>query len=145
MPLTVEKIANGTVIDHINAGMGLDVLKVLNIDRSYGARVALVMNVSSKKIGKKDIVKIEGKFIDEKTANRIALIAPNATLNIIRNSEVVEKKKVKVPDEIVGILKCPNPNCITNFEKTDTRFRKRQDDILVCIFCEKTFSIREFV
>jgi aspartate carbamoyltransferase regulatory subunit len=107
MPLIVEKIENGTVIDHIPAGLGLKVLDILKIDRSYEARVALMMNVPSKKVGKKDIVKVEGKLLDDKSVNKIALVAPNATLNIIKNSNVVEKKIVQLPKELRGALSVP--------------------------------------
>lgn len=109
MPLIVEKIENGTVIDHIPGGLGLKVLEILKIDRSYSARVALMMNVPSKRIGKKDILKVEGKTLDDKSVNKIALVAPNATLNIIKNSNVVEKKIVQLPKELRGAFKCPNP------------------------------------
>jgi len=147
MPLVVEKIEDGTVIDHIPAGLGLKVLEILRIDRSYGARVALMMNVPSKKIGKKDIVKVEGKMLDDKSVNKIALIAPNATLNIIKNSEVVEKKVVQLPTELRGAFKCPNPECITNMEPIETLFRmeKPAERKLRCGFCEMTFEASELL
>ncbi|BDB97347.1 aspartate carbamoyltransferase regulatory subunit [Saccharolobus caldissimus] len=112
--LIVSKIKDGTVIDHIPAGRALSVLRILGIKGDEGYRIALVMNVESKKIGRKDIVKIEGREIDEKEASLITLIAPSATINIIRNYEVVEKRKIEVPKLIRGLIKCPNPQCITN-------------------------------
>lgn len=147
MPLVVEKIENGTVIDHIPAGIGLKVLEILKIDGNYGARVALMMNVPSKKIGKKDIVKVEGKTLDDKAVNRIALIAPNATLNIIRNSEVVEKKIVQLPKELHGVSKCPNPQCITNIEPIETVFRMESmgGTKFRCAFCEMAFEPKELL
>jgi aspartate carbamoyltransferase regulatory subunit len=147
MPLVVEKIESGTVIDHIPAGMGLKVLEILKIDRNYGARVALMMNVPSKKIGKKDIVKVEGKTLDDKAVNKIALIAPNATLNIIKNSEVVEKKIVQLPKELRGVSKCPNPQCITNFEPIETLFKieNHAEMKFRCFFCEMAFEAKELL
>lgn len=145
--LTVEKIENGSVIDHIKAGRGLDVLRILNINGKYEGRVALVMNVPSKKMGKKDIVKIEGKRIDEKSANKIALIAPDATLNIINEGKVVDKSLVKLPNTLTGIIKCLNPKCITNNERVETIFyvEKGKAILLKCAFCEKVFKPEEMI
>ena len=146
--LKVEKIESGTVIDHIRAGRGLDVLEILGINSSYQGRVALVMNVPSKRMGKKDIVKIEGKHIDEHTADKIALIAPEATLNIIKNSNVSEKRVLKMPTNFVGILKCLNPKCITNHERADTIFSVEKESggtFLRCAFCERAFPADELV
>ncbi len=112
--LIVSKIRNGTVIDHIPAGRALSVLRILGIKGNEGFRIALVMNVESKKLGRKDIVKIEDREIDEKESSLITLIAPFATINIIRNYNVVEKRKMEIPKIVKGIVKCPNPQCITN-------------------------------
>ncbi|NON62785.1 aspartate carbamoyltransferase regulatory subunit [Acidianus sp. RZ1] len=112
--LIVTKIKDGTVIDHIPAGRALAVLKILGIKGNEGNRVALVMNVDSHRIGKKDIVKIEERVINNVESELITLIAPNATINIIKNYEVAEKRKLRIPDIVVGILKCQNPLCITN-------------------------------
>ncbi|MBI4399192.1 aspartate carbamoyltransferase regulatory subunit [Candidatus Micrarchaeota archaeon] len=142
MPLSVEKIENGTVIDHITPGKGLRVLGILQIDSEYKGRVALVMNVPSKHIGKKDIVKIEGKLIDDKTADKIALISPNATLNLIKNSEVIEKRNVKLPKVLTAAFKCPNPKCITNAELVETKFLVEKET-LKCYFCERYFKAEE--
>lgn len=137
--LIVSKIKDGTVIDHIPAGRALAVLKVLGIKGNEGLRVALVMNVESKKMKIKDIVKIDGRSISEKEAALITLIAPTATINIIKNYEVVEKRKLSVPEVIEGLLKCPNPACITNNDvEAKTRFIKETDTPLVlkCDYCE---------
>ena len=141
--LIVEKIENGTVIDHIPAGMGLKVLGILNI--GPGSRTALLMNVPSKRGGGKDIVKISGKQLDEKEVNRIALAAPNATLNIIRGGAVVEKSEVRLPKELRGVAKCPNPNCITNGEKIEQRFVQDEKDKFRCAYCEMQFETKELV
>jgi len=144
MPISVEKIESGTVIDHIEAGRGLKVLEVLGVKDDFGSRVALVMNVPSKTMGKKDIVKIEGKFIDDKTADMIALISPKATINIVKKSEVSEKRNVRMPKSVQGILKCPNPKCITNFEKIATEFGVEERG-LRCGFCERVFEAEELI
>lgn len=112
--LRVSKIAVGTVIDHIDAGRALYVLRILGLTGAEGLTMAIVMNVPSQKLGKKDIVKVEGVFLKRDQVSKIALIAPSATINIIKNYDVIEKVKVSVPPLIEGLLKCANPNCITN-------------------------------
>ena len=112
--LVISKIKEGTVIDHINAGKALLVLRILGIRPGSKETVSMVMNVPSEKMGKKDIVKVEGKFIGEKELNKIALIAPKATINLIKDYDIQKKFKVTLPEMIEGILKCPNRNCITN-------------------------------
>jgi aspartate carbamoyltransferase regulatory subunit len=144
MPLIVEKIESGSVIDHIEAGRGLRVLNILGIDEGYKGRVALVMNAPSKKMGRKDIVKIEGRHVDEKTANKIALIAPKASLNLIEHSDVVEKHRIMLQKVLVGIFKCPNPRCITNFEAVDSEFRVEKEG-LRCKYCERVFKAEELI
>ena len=144
MPLTVEKIESGTVIDHIRAGLGMRVLQMIGVGTGYAGRVALLMNVPSKRIGKKDMLKIEGKHIDEKTIDKISLISPDATINLVKGGEVIEKRNVKMPSELRGAFKCPNPKCITNMEKVDTRFRVEKAG-LRCRYCERVFKADELV
>ncbi len=141
--ITVEKISNGTVIDHICGGKGKKVLSLLGINENYPHRVALMMNVPSKKLGKKDIVKIEGIFVDVENANLIALITPHATINIIKN-EKVEKKFVAELPEKLSIGKCPNPNCITNFEHEFEEFIK-SNELYRCSYCERLFKGAELI
>jgi len=112
--LKVTPIRNGTVIDHIPSGVALKVLKVLGIYGEGTSTVSVLMHVPSKKRGAKDIVKIEDRELLPKELNKIALIAPEATINIIRNYNVAEKHTVALPERVVGILKCENPNCISN-------------------------------
>jgi aspartate carbamoyltransferase regulatory subunit len=140
--LKVEKIVDGTVIDHIKAGKGLRVLDILNIHEDYAGNVALMMNAPSKKMGKKDIVKISEKHIDDKTADRIALISPGASFNSIKNSKIVEKRTVKLRDRLAGVAKCPNPNCITNHERIETDFHVEQKGVR-CFHCERVFKPEE--
>lgn len=114
--LRVSKIRDGTVIDHINKGHALNVIKILGINGRSNGVVTIAMNVPSRKLGVKDIVKIEGRELNPEEVNKIALIAPHATINIIRNFKVVEKERVKLPSIIHGIIKCTNPPCISNSE-----------------------------
>ena len=145
--LRVRKIRNGTVIDHIPAGLALDVLKILNITGKEGVVVAVVMNVDSKKLGKKDIVKIEDVYLDEKTVNKIALIAPSATINIVKEYNVVSKRRVEIPLKVRGILKCINPNCITNQprEPIESSFTviSRKPIVIKCDYCGAIISYQE--
>jgi aspartate carbamoyltransferase regulatory subunit len=115
--LRVSKIKDGTVIDHINGGYALDVVKILGITGKEKRVMTIAINVSSKQLGSKDIVKIEGRALNSEEVNRIALVAPHASINIIRNYAVVEKLEVKPPQVIVGIVKCVNPVCITNSDE----------------------------
>lgn len=144
--LNIEPIEKGTVIDHIKAGMGAKVLKIMGISDNYQYRVALVMRAPSKKIGDKDIVKIAEKIITEKEADIIALISPGATVNIIKNGKVEKKYSVELPQKLDGIGTCPNPNCITNSENNVKRaFAKEGEDDYRCYFCERIFKAKELV
>jgi len=139
MPLTVQKIENGTVIDHIAYGAGSQVLQVLSSHYPISKMGALILNAPSKKFGRKDIVKIEGVFLEEMVANRISLIAPDATMNIIKGGKVVDKYHVELPSSIVGVVKCPNPKCITNLERAQTTFSQVKGGHLRCRHCERLF------
>ena len=147
--INVELIENGTVIDHIQSGKGKKVLDILGIDETYGHLVALVMNVNSKKKVKKDIVKIANIFVKDDLANKVALISPNATINIIRNSKVEKKHKVELPKILLKIAKCPNPVCITNYKNVgdcSTEFNRVLDsNEYTCKFCERTFKAHELL
>lgn len=138
--LKVKKIKNGTVIDHLPAGSALSVLKVLGIDRNYENTVSVALNVSSKRSGKKDVVKVEDKALGSDETNRLALMAPDATINIIKNYEVVQKSKVTLPDDIMNTIKCGNPNCITNMNEPLVAMFKidsKNPIQLRCKFCER--------
>jgi len=144
--MIVRKIENGSVIDHIAVGKGLKVINILNIN-PYETAV-LLMNVPSKKLGRKDIVKIENRKLTSDEVNKISLIAPNATLNIIENEKIKEKRKVILPDVLENIIKCPNMNCITNSnEPIKTKFfvEKKGPVKLRCFYCEKLFNSEEIV
>ncbi|MES3161511.1 MAG: aspartate carbamoyltransferase regulatory subunit [Halorubrum sp.] len=121
--LRVSKIRNGTVIDHVEGGQALNVLAILGIDGSEGLGVSIGMNVPSDRLGRKDVVKVEDRELSQSEVDVLSLIAPEATINIIREFEVAEKNRVTRPDSVVGVLSCPNRNCITNAdEPVDTRF-----------------------
>ncbi|MDY6985428.1 MAG: aspartate carbamoyltransferase regulatory subunit [Candidatus Thermoplasmatota archaeon] len=138
----IEAIRNGTVIDHITAGTALKVLSILEVDPE--ATISLAMNVSSGKYGKKDILKIENMELNEDDVDRIALIAPQATINIIRDGEKVKKFKVELPDTIKGIVRCMNPGCISNVpnEPVERIFYviDKKAPILKCRYCGREMS-----
>ena len=148
--LRVKSIRNGTVIDHIAGGQALNVLKILGISGTSDATVSVVMNVESGKLGKKDIVKVEDRELKEEEVNRIALIAPNATINIIRDFLVIEKHHVNLPDQIMGVVRCQNPNCISNTEepiKSRITVKAKNPVLLRCVYCEQpiTEKIAEYL
>lgn len=136
--LVVSAIQNGTVIDHVPARHLFKVIQILGLDH-IDNQITFGTNLESKKLGRKAIIKISEKFFKDDDINRIALVAPDAKLNIIRDYEVVEKKVVEVPDTIVGIARCMNPKCITNFEHVVTKFRvvSKKNVALKCHYCEK--------
>ncbi|MCF6367179.1 MAG: aspartate carbamoyltransferase regulatory subunit [Bacteroidales bacterium] len=142
--LKVDPIKNGTVIDHITAGKALQVAEILNIGSSK-REIMVGINLSSKKMGKKDIIKIENREISKEEANSIALISPTATLIIIDDYKVVKKFGIDIPKEIKQHIICPNSNCITNIEQVQTRFElagKFPVEVR-CAYCEKKYFIEE--
>ena len=142
--LKVDIIEHGTVVDHIKAGMGQKVLDILGIDENSGNRVALVMNVPSEKMGKKDILKVEGILISKEKTDAIALISPRASVNLIKDGKVVEKKQAELPESLHGIGRCPNPNCISTQEKAPGKFHLEGQKYR-CGYCERTFKPEELV
>lgn len=143
--LRVKPIKNGTVIDHIAGGQALNVLKILGISGTTDATVSVVMNVESSKLGKKDIVKVEDRELKEEEVNRIALIAPDATINIIRDFLVIEKHLVDLPDLIIGVVRCQNPSCISNTEepiKSRMLVKTKNPVVLRCVYCEQPITER---
>ncbi|BDX39561.1 aspartate carbamoyltransferase regulatory chain [Tenuifilaceae bacterium CYCD] len=136
--LSVSAIQNGTVIDHIPAQNLFKVISILGLDKIPN-QITFGTNLESHRLGKKAIVKIADKFFERDEINRIAIVAPHAKLNIIKDYVVVEKMLVEVPDEIVGIVKCVNPKCITNFENVTPKFHvsDKKSVSLKCHYCEK--------
>jgi aspartate carbamoyltransferase regulatory subunit len=134
--LLVRRIQNGTVIDHIAAGEALNVVKILGITGTTAESLSIATNVPSGQMGKKDIVKLSNRELSEEEVNRIALISPRATINIIRDYKVCEKKGVEIPDMIEGLVRCPNPGCISNTnEPIRSRFIVTSKG-LHCTYCE---------
>jgi aspartate carbamoyltransferase regulatory subunit len=137
--LKIPRIKNGTVIDHITAGNAVKVLHIIGIPRSTSSVVSVAINVKSK-LGKKDILKVENRELDPQEVDKIALIAPKATINIIRDYEVAKKHKVELPDEIIGIVSCSNPTCVSNAkEPVKSRFNviKKDPPRIKCYYCER--------
>ncbi|TRZ92437.1 MAG: aspartate carbamoyltransferase regulatory subunit [Methanosarcinales archaeon] len=140
--MRVRRIEHGTVIDHITAGQALNVLRILGVSGTTSAVVSVAMNVPSGAIGSKDIVKVEDRELKEEEVDRISLIAPNSTINIIRDFEVIEKYRVDLPEKLVGVVKCANPNCISNTnEPVISRFTVNKKPVeLRCIYCDHVIS-----
>lgn len=137
--LRVSAIKNGTVLDHIPADVVLKVVKILGLnDHPYPVTIGI--GLDSKTMGKKGIIKIAEKFFEDEELNKIALVAPKASVNVIRNYEVTEKKVLSIPKELRGIARCINPVCVTNHEDVETRFEtitKGSETLLKCHYCEK--------
>lgn len=148
--LLVRKIENGIVIDHIPAEKAFSVLKLLKINPRM--RMVIASNMDSSKYGKKDMIKLEGKYLTSREINLISLIAPTATINRIENWEVKDKQQVKFPDTIEGIFKCRNPACVTNDKLTETKTKftvVRPDDIertiFKCSYCDSLLYYNEAI
>lgn len=144
--LLVRRIRDGTVIDHIPAGRAFAVVRLLGLEGS-GRRMAIVVNVDSRRMGLKDIVKVEGIYLSKEDTDRIALIAPTATINIIQDYRVREKRRVEPPEELRGILKCPNPTCITRKPGEPLESRMRRVSVKPpryrCVYCGTTLDLSD--
>ena len=142
--LLVSALENGTVIDHIPCERTNDVLTLLKLN-SVNSTVMIGINLESKKMGRKTIIKVADKFFSDDELNKLSVIAPDVTLCIIRNYEVVEKKEVRMPEELRDIVRCANPKCITNNEPMHTVFHviNKQRGIMKCHYCEKEQQIKD--
>jgi len=137
--LKVAALCNGTVIDHIPSDKLFKVVSILHIETSLN-QITLANNLESAKIGSKGLVKISDRILEVDETNKLALIAPNAKINIIRDYQVVEKRPLILPAEIREIVQCANPNCITNHQPVTTRFHVLNNDgdiMLKCHYCER--------
>ncbi|RKX94819.1 MAG: aspartate carbamoyltransferase regulatory subunit [Spirochaetes bacterium] len=136
----VYAIKDGTVIDHVPATKALKVIDILGLENE--GILTIGIGFSSEKMGRKDIIKIENKYLEKEETDKISLIAPLATINIIKNGKLVEKRKIELPDEYINIVKCPNPNCITSKEHVISRFKviNRTPLILRCHYCERIIT-----
>jgi aspartate carbamoyltransferase regulatory subunit len=143
--LRVAALRHGTVVDHLNAGMALKALEALGLPTQGAALLGI--GLESRKMGRKDIMKLENIELKPADVDKLAVFGPNATVSFIRDFKVVRKVNVKLPETIAAILKCPNPNCITNHERAETRFKVETERPLVvrCRYCERRISESEFL
>ncbi len=144
--MNVSAIRNGTVIDHIRNEVTFKVADMLRLNEEK--HIVLVgMNLSSSKVGKKGLIKIASRALTPQEVNKIALIAPDATLNIIKDYHVAEKRRVELPDRVEGIVRCVNPNCVTNQQDVTTCFDVigSSPPALRCVFCERMMSGTDLV
>jgi len=140
--LIVAALCNGTVIDHIPPEKLFKVISILHLE-NVSNLITIGNNLESTKIPKKGIVKISDRFFEEAETNKIALIAPNANISIIKNFVVVEKRVLTLPNEIKDIIHCANPNCITNNQPVSTKFKvcNAEEEVVVkCHYCEREFT-----
>lgn len=140
--LTVAAIRNGTVLDHITAGSALAIVKLLNLHQE-GKTLSLGMHLPSEKLGTKDLIKIVDWELTPKEANKVALLAPHTTVTVIRDYETVKKFPVQLPDAIEGLVKCPNPQCISKHEDIPGKFsvqRRRHSVKIRCHYCHIGFT-----
>ncbi len=144
--LIVRRIGEGTVIDHIDEGKGLKVLDALGIDGKDGSVITIALNVPSGKFKKKDIIKVENMFLKDDDTNKLAVIAPKATVNIIKNYKLVEKRRISLPNEIGHIFRCSNPECVTNSsEHIESIMDVINKDglILRCRYCSRVLDVNQ--
>ena len=136
--LQVAALKNGTVIDHIPSDKLFTVVALLGLQDS-DSNITIGNNFESKKLGKKGIIKVADRFFTDEEISRLSVVAPNVKLNIIRDYEVVEKREVRLPEELRGIVNCANPKCITNNEPMPTLFHVVDKDncVIKCHYCEK--------
>ena len=138
--MNIDSIKNGIVIDHIRAKKGMEIYDALNLEK-LDCSVAIITNARSKKMGKKDIIKIDKEM--EVNIDMIGFLEPNATINIVKNGELVDKYKVSIPEKIVNIAKCQNPRCITSIEKDlDHVFilTDKENQVYRCKYCEMSLK-----
>ncbi len=140
----VTPIRNGTVIDHIDCGQALNVLRILGInEHNVDSTVSVLMHVASQKTAWKDVVKVEDRELDKQTVDKIALISPKATIDIIRDFNVAEKYKVLLSDRVVELVRCGNPNCITNKSepvRPEFDVEARDPPLLRCVYCDRVLE-----
>ncbi len=144
--LLVRRIREGTVIDHIDEGKGLQVLSALGINGKDGNVITIALNVPSGKFKKKDIIKVENKFLKDDDTNKLAVIAPKATVNIIKEYKLVEKRRVSLPNEIDRIFRCSNPECITNSTERIESIMDvidKEGRVLKCRYCSRVLDVNQ--
>lgn len=140
--MNIDSIEQGVVIDHIAAGRGMEIVQLLELDR-LTCPVAVIRNARSSKTGKKDIVKIEDEI--DVNLDVLGFIDPNITVNIIKNAQIIEKKRIDPPREVVNVVKCKNPRCITSVERELAQVFRRApgEEVYRCIYCEQEYQPKE--
>jgi len=144
--LIVRRIKDGTVIDHINEGKGLKVLEALDIDGRRGNVITIALNMPSGKLKKKDMIKVEGRFLEDDDTNKLAVIAPSSTVNIIKDYKLVEKRRVSLPSEIDRIFRCSNPDCISNSSEHMNSIMDvidKENLVLKCRYCSRILDVNK--
>lgn len=147
LTLRIEKIKEGTVIDHIEAGKALTVSNILGLDGKDGRLITVGINVNSKSLKKKDIIKVENVFLNNDQLNQISLISPNCTISYIKDFKVDKKFILSLPDKFKGIFSCPNENCISNSERepipSEFKVISEQPIKIRCVFCNRILFFDE--
>ena len=146
--LIINRIRQGTVLDHIDSGHAFNVLAALDIKGTDGNQVSVAMNVPSKRLNKKDIVKVENRILAVDETNRLALISPNTTINIIQDYKIIEKRNVKLPKSFVDVFKCTNPTCISNASEpiiSELLVLKKDPPKLRCKYCSRILLPEEIL
>jgi len=141
----VAKLRHGTVIDHLDPGMALKALEMIGVPKHGAALIGV--NLASAKAGRKDILKLENIQLSDEQIDNLAVLGPSATVCYIREYEIVKKVRVKLPEVLEGILRCPNPNCITNHDRLTTSFdvERTSPTQVRCTFCERLISEDDIV
>lgn len=139
--LQVEAIQNGSVIDHIPIQQAIKILNFFKFTNT-NEKITIGLNLPTHNGKGKDLIKVENTFISDAQANQLALFAPDATINQIKDFAVVNKFQVQLPSSFIGVLSCPNSNCISHNEPVNTRFhvKNKENLTLKCHYCEKTFN-----
>lgn len=144
--LIVRRIKDGTVIDHIEGGKGLRVLEAIGISGQEGDVITIALNVPSGKFNKKDIIKVENRYLQDSDTNKLAVISPKATINIIKDYKLVEKRRVVLPNKIQKIFRCSNPDCITNSKEDIESVMEVIDKnglVLKCKYCARILDVNK--
>jgi len=142
--LEVSAIKDGTVIDHIPAEVTFKIVKILDL-YNHPEAITIGTNLTSKTLGKKGIIKMSDRFLSDEEIGRLSVVAPNVTLNIIKDYQIVEKKYVQYPKLIVGVVKCSNPKCVTNHQPIATKMEvfDLAKKSLRCVYCERVMQQEE--
>ena len=134
--MQVDTIKNGIVIDHITAGKGMEIYKLLGLD-SLECSIAFIKNAPSKKMGKKDIIKIDADLVVDTAI--LGFVDPDVTVNVIKDNKIIEKKTIELPEKLIDVLKCKNPRCISATEQELPNIftlADKENRVYRCLYCE---------